>query len=237
LIKFTEQTLVDQPLVEQPLTKQPLTEQTKATELFLLRHGETDWNKARRVQGHIDRPLNEQGFAQARAAANAIRALNIQRPFDFVVVSDLERARQTAQLAAEPLAFDHAINSQWRERNFGVLESMTHEEMLAQQPTIYAGWKSGEPDFQLTEGESLRQFSLRVQMVLQATIEQYAGKRVLVVTHGGVVDMARRIVENAPLSMPRGYEIPNCSVSCVIAQAGQLSLGEWVKADHLEGLI
>jgi 2,3-bisphosphoglycerate-dependent phosphoglycerate mutase len=217
------------------LTK--LIETTAATELFLLRHGETDWNKARRVQGHIDRPLNEQGFAQARAAATAIRALHVQRPFNFVIVSDLERARQTAQLAAEHLSFDHAIDAQWRERNFGVLESLTHDEMLAQQPTVYAGWKSGEPDFQLTEGESLRQFSARVHQVLLATIEQYAGQRVLVVTHGGVVDMARRIVENAPLSMPRGYEIPNCSVSCVIAHAGQLRLGEWVKADHLEGLI
>jgi 2,3-bisphosphoglycerate-dependent phosphoglycerate mutase len=210
---------------------------TKLTELFLLRHGETDWNKARRVQGHIDRPLNEQGFAQAKAVSKAIRALNEQRPFDFVLVSDLERARQTAELAAEPLAFTHAIDPQWRERNFGVLESLTHEEMLAQQPTIYAGWKSGEPDFQITEGESLRQFSLRVQGVLKAAVERYEGKRVLVVTHGGVVDMARRIVENAPLSMPRGYEIPNCSVSCVIANAGALSLGDWVKSDHLEGLI
>ncbi len=209
----------------------------KTTELFLLRHGETDWNRARRVQGHIDRPLNQQGLLQARAAASAIEQLNQQRTFDRILVSDLDRARQTALLASGDLPLKHEVNKEWRERNFGVLEGLTHEEMLAQQPDIYSGWKSGEPDFQLTEGESLRQFSQRVQAVMLSVVDQFRGERVLVVTHGGVVDMARRIVENAPLSMPRGYEIPNCSVSCVIANGTQLSLGDWVSADHLEGLI
>jgi 2,3-bisphosphoglycerate-dependent phosphoglycerate mutase len=207
------------------------------TELFLMRHGETDWNRVRRVQGHVDKPLNDRGIEQARAALGAVQALHRQRPFTALWVSDLGRAQETAHYASHPIALPKTIDPIWRERNFGVLESMTHDEMMQTRATEYEGWKSGLPDFQIPDGESLRQFSERIQAALEVVFRQHQGERVLVVTHGGAIDMARRIIEQEPLSAPRGYEIPNCSLSCIREQQGQRSLGPWIQAEHLQGLV
>lgn len=207
------------------------------TELFLMRHGETDWNRVRRVQGHVDKPLNERGIEQARAALAAVHHLHAQRPFTALWVSDLERAQQTAHYASHTIALPKVTDPIWRERNFGVLESMTHDEMMQTRTAEYEGWKSGAPDFQIPEGESLRQFSERIQAALQVVLSKHQGERILVVTHGGAIDMVRRIVEQEPLSAPRGYEIPNCSLSCVLEHQSQWSLGPWVESAHLHGLL
>lgn len=214
------------------------------TELILMRHGQTDWNVVRRVQGYFDQPLNDFGRLQASTSAQAVLALHQQRAFESWVSSDLQRARETAKLSTNQLQLhlgqeiEPKIDSLWRERNFGVLEGLTADEMLVSQPEVYHGWKSGDPDFQIPEGESLRQFSDRVRTAIEQTLSTHRGQRVLIATHGGTIEMARRIIADQALSMPRGYDIPNCSFSHILhRETDGYSLGPWVVADHLETLV
>ncbi len=216
-----------------------------ALELVFLRHGQTAWNTERRVQGHTDRPLNPQGEAEATHTAQTIAELHKQKRFDRLLVSDLQRAIRTAELATQLIELPKAhwqVDPSWRERSFGCLEGLTHEEMLTIYPEIYAGWKSGEPDFNLPGGESLRQFHERVRSALAglqaAHADRAGGARILVVTHGGVIDLVRRIVENQTISMPRGYDIPNCSLSTLRCYprgtALEWQLGPWAQVEHFD---
>ncbi len=99
--------------------------------LYLARHGETDWNRQLRWQGHTDIPLNDTGRAQARALAARLRPLGVAR----VHASDLLRARETGELVAAELAAPFlGTDERLRERRFGLFEGLTREECEAQHP-------------------------------------------------------------------------------------------------------
>src|SRR5437868_1324681 len=98
------------------------------TELIVMRHGETDWNRQQRFQGQIDVPLNAVGQAQAQRLAQRL----VAEPFDVVVSSDLQRARTTAALAAG--GRDVRIDPLWREQAFGVLEGFDAPTIVERHP-------------------------------------------------------------------------------------------------------
>lgn len=102
--------------------------------LVLLRHGQTDWNAARRMQGQRNSHLNEAGLAQAAAVAPAIAALNPE----VLWASDLERAFRTAQIVGEACGLTPTLDERLREYSLGSLEGMTHDEFLAQDPDGFA---------------------------------------------------------------------------------------------------
>src|SRR5512143_229699 len=104
------------------------------TRICIIRHGETDWNVERRIQGHTDIPLNETGRAQALAMAfNAAH----QR-FDASYSSDLSRARETAQALAQREGHEVKLLPQLRERHFGLFQGMTAAEAAARFPDAHA---------------------------------------------------------------------------------------------------
>ena len=108
------------------------------TEIFLIRHGETAWNAERRLQGHLDIPLNEEGERQAAALARALAGETV----DLIVSSDLSRAASTARAVAErhglPLHTDAAL----RERCFGAFEGLLYDERESHFPEAYAQWRA-----------------------------------------------------------------------------------------------
>ncbi|MFI4931253.1 MAG: histidine phosphatase family protein [Burkholderiales bacterium] len=200
------------------------------TELIVMRHGETDWNRQHRFQGHIDVPLNAAGRAQAQRLAQRLA----HEVFDVVVSSDLQRARSTAELAAA----GRAIVSEplWREQAFGVLEGLDASTIIEQHPQLWSSWLRHDADYALPGGESVRMFHARVLQALQRLVQQHSGARVAVFTHGGVLDMLWRAARHAPLDGPRECDIPNTGVNRLRWHDGELEILEWADAAHLEGL-
>jgi probable phosphoglycerate mutase len=179
------------------------------TELILIRHGETAWNAERRIQGQLDVPLNEVGRAQAEAIGQRFRNETI----DVLISSDLSRAMQTMQPIANACGLQVLSDSRLRERHLGVLEGLFYEEAQRKMPQVLDVFQSRKVDTSIDGGESLREFAQRVIAVLTETVETHAGKHIVAVTHGGVVDIACRHANGTPLGTPRGFPIHNTSVS------------------------
>lgn len=202
------------------------------TELLLLRHGETEWNRALRFQGQVDIPLNEVGHAQARRLAKRLESVGL----DALVCSDLQRARQTAQPLADALGMTCLALPGLREQNFGQVDGMKIEDIQRQFPKEWAQWVLFDADYALPGAESARVFHLRVTSAL-ATVVAGPARKVAVVTHGGVLDMIYRTARGLSLSGPRECLIPNAAVNRIRAHldGGQLvlSIEGWADVEHL----
>lgn len=154
------------------------------TRVLLVRHGETPWNRDGRLQGWAPVPLSDRGREQARAVG---AALADRYDVDAVTASDLRRARETAELAAEPLGVTPAFDSDWRERHLGVLQGLTYQAIDERHPE-YSLSQVGEAavDARPDGGESLADLRKRV---LDAWDRLLAGadpdETHVVVTHGG----------------------------------------------------
>ncbi|RYZ12230.1 MAG: histidine phosphatase family protein [Comamonadaceae bacterium] len=209
---------------------------TAPVELILVRHGETDWNRELRFQGHIDVPLNDMGHEQARRIG-----LRVSREaVDHVISSDLLRAQQTAAPAASLLSLPVATTVALREQAFGIVDGMRSEDIQREHPLAWEEWLLFREDHGLPGGESPRQFHDRIAGALQAIAHEHAGRTVLVVTHGGVLDMVWRIAHGLSLSGPRRSIIPNAAFNRVRVASVEASLRVdvevWAEVDHLDAL-
>jgi len=204
-----------------------------ATRLCIVRHGETAWNAAHRVQGQLDVPLNAAGLAQAEAVA---RALGGER-FDAIYTSDLQRARQTAEPLARLSGLAMEIEPGLRERHYGVFQTHTYAEVKARYAEDYARFLARDPDFAFQTGESLRDFSSRSLEVISRVSRENQGKNVLVVTHGGVLDELYRFIHRVPVQAPRDFGIPNCGINRLVHEAGAWRIECWAEVGHLEGAL
>ncbi|MGE0873095.1 MAG: histidine phosphatase family protein [Burkholderiales bacterium] len=198
--------------------------------LCLVRHGETAWNAEGRVQGQTDVPLNERGQAQARAVGAALAA----EAFAAIYSSDLQRVTQTAAPAARALGLEVARDAALRERHFGMFETLTYAEVKAKHPGEYARFAAKELDYDFRGGESLRAFNARVLECIRALAGRHAGERVLVFTHGGVLEMVYRYANNAGLSTPRDFEIPNAAINRVEIAVDAWRVLAWAERGHLD---
>lgn len=143
------------------------------TTILLARHGETDWNAERRVQGKTDRPLNETGLAQARALADQLAGERL----DAIYASDLSRAYDTARVVAQKHALPIEAIPDLRERDFGTWEGLTDEAIFERYPEARNGsWGNAE---------TRQELEARIIDVLRRIAQQHPGGRVLVVSHGG----------------------------------------------------
>ncbi|HEY2337465.1 MAG TPA: histidine phosphatase family protein [Burkholderiales bacterium] len=197
--------------------------------LCMVRHGETAWNAARRIQGQLDLPLSDAGREQARCVSRALP----QGRFAALYASDLLRVRQTAEPAAERHGLRPRLEPALRERHYGSFQSLTFDEVKAARPEDYARYLARDPEFDFGGGESLRDFSSRALACLSAIAERHAGEEVLVFTHGGVLEMAYRRAKGLDLSAPRDFETPNCALNWVEAGASWQVLG-WAECGHLQ---
>jgi broad specificity phosphatase PhoE len=144
------------------------------TRILLVRHGETDWNLTRRLQGHSDRPLNETGREQARSLAAELA----EEELEAVYSSDLSRAQETAHIVAEARGLDVTALPELRERHFGSWEGLTDDEIHERFPEEVA-------DGVLGDGESRDELDRRILAALSGISEEHPGGTVLVVSHGG----------------------------------------------------
>lgn len=177
--------------------------------LHLFRHGQTDWNQARRLQGHTDIPLNEEGRKQARELQKYF-AVNDVAAF---LSSDLSRAHETAVLANEILKRPLQVTASLRESFLGDLEGRTREEVL----TVFGeeSWQkwndvsSTHFDFRYPRAESARETVERVLISLKDFCRQSEAQHIGVCTHGLVL---RRVLHSLNPQIPGIIPVPNCSV-------------------------
>lgn len=203
------------------------------TELILIRHGETDWNRRQCFQGQIDVPLNNLGLAQAQRLGARLAG----EPIDALVVSDLSRTRQTAAPTAAALNLVPHYTPTLREQAFGLLEGLSFDEIRVKHPTEFALWVQHDPSYALPGGAESRQvFHARVTRALHEVAERHLGQRVAVVTHGGVLDMVWRSAKSLSLHGPRECAIPNTGINRVLLSNGRFEILSWAEDDHLQGL-
>jgi probable phosphoglycerate mutase len=205
------------------------------TELLLIRHGVTEWNKDRRFQGHVDIPLDDEGRSQARRLGDRLaREHRAGPPLAAVYSSDLARASQTADAVAAALGLAVSIDAGLRERFYGAFEGRTAGDLEREYPDAFARWRAREPDFDLPGGgESLRRFHDRVRAMLVALAARHEGERVVAVTHGGVLDVIHRIATGGELAAPRRHELLNASVNRVGWDGESFTLIAWADVGHL----
>jgi probable phosphoglycerate mutase len=179
-------------------------------DLIIVRHGQTAWNREKRLQGHLDVPLDTTGREQAEAVGRRLKRF----PISAAVSSDLCRAVETAQiaLAASAIALPLATHPQLRERHCGHFQGLTPEEAAVIDPDGWARFASRDPYYAPHGGESLADLAERVRSWLLAWTQQAPNATLLLVTHGGVVDTLRRLVLAIPLSRPRDFTIPNAAL-------------------------
>lgn len=198
------------------------------TELILVRHSETAWNAESRIQGHRDIPLNARGLAQAAALGQRLGA----ERFDAVYSSDLQRALQTALPLVRHRAADIRLEPRLRERHLGVLEGLNREQAILSQPVAWQVLKTRQADAPLAGGESLGIFFARAVGLLRELVERHAGHRVLLVTHGGVLDAAYRYVKALPLDALRDFPVHNASRN-ILHYDGEWRVALWGDVSHL----
>lgn len=199
------------------------------TRLCLVRHGETDWNAQKRIQGQIDIPLNAAGCAQARATAAGVAG----RRFDAVYSSDLGRALETAQPIAAALGLPLRQAAGLRERHYGRMQGLTGAEARERFPGLHAVYAARDPHHDLEGGETLAEFASRVAASLQALVAAHPGGSVLAVSHGGVLDVAYRLATGRDLVSPRDFAMPNASLNWIEYREQRWHLVSWGEQDHL----
>jgi len=203
------------------------------TELWLVRHGETEWNRLRRVQGTLDIGLNALGRVQADRVA--VRFRPGQPAVHAVYSSDLARARDTARPTAARLGLEIRLDAGLRERRYGVFEGLSFDELAERHPEAARAVRERHPDYELEGGESLRQFHQRVVATLDRIAAGHAGQRVLVFTHSGVLDAAYRHAQGLPLRAERRHSLHNVSINRLVAEQGAWRVDGWGDVAHLEG--
>jgi probable phosphoglycerate mutase len=201
-----------------------------STRICLVRHGETAWNAEGRVQGQTDIPLSAVGHAQARAAASILA----QHDFSAIYSSDLLRVRQTAEPAAQRLALQVALDRGLRERHYGIFECLLYTEVKQRFPEHYARFRDKDPEFDFDTGESLRAFFERALAAVGRIAAAHRGERVIVFTHGGVLDMVYRHIHALGLSATREFGVPNAGLNWIECADSCWSMHGWADVAHLE---
>lgn len=153
---------------------------------FLVRHGETVWNKEKRTQGHMDVPLTETGKLQAHKAAETLRSEKI----DLIISSDLGRCRTTAEIIAKATGAEIIFDSNLRERNLGIVQGMFAKDRDTMYPEIYT--YEGKPP----EGESFQELEARIWTAIRGHKKHHGHKNVVIVTHGGVIRIFLKRLKN-----------------------------------------
>ena len=199
----------------------------------MVRHGETAWNAAGRVQGQLDIPLSDTGLAQARAVSRVLAGEH----FDVIYSSDLARVQQTAAPTAALLKKKILLSEKLRERHYGIFQGMTYTEARERMPEEFVRFKNKDPDYDFQTGESLMDFQRRVFSCIEELIEKHPNHSVLVFTHGGVLEVLYRHATKRGLSTPRDFEIPNAALNRFDHAAGAWQVQCWADVAHLASLL
>ena len=203
---------------------------TEPTRLLVIRHGETAWNAALRIQGHTDIPLNDTGLRQAAQMAQALADEGIAAIYS----SDLQRAAATAAALALTAGVAVTHDTGLRERHFGVFEGATFREIEERWPDDARRWRQREPGFAPGGGEALQDFNARSVAAATRLAAGHPGQTIALVAHGGVLDCLYRAATRIALDAPRTWQLGNASINRLLHSPEGLVLVGWNDTHHLD---
>jgi broad specificity phosphatase PhoE len=200
------------------------------TTILLARHGETDWNRDGRWQGHTDLPLNDSGRAQARALGGALA----HRGIDLIYTSDLARARQTAAAVELATGLEATVDPDLREVDVGEWAGATREQARERDPAWYEEWRAGAVAG-YRGGETYVELHERSVRAFHRVLDGADGRTAVVVCHGGNI---RAIVsEVVGLSAAERWRVAganNCSLTAIERHRGRITLVTFNETGHLD---
>ena len=205
------------------------------TRIIAVRHGETAWNVDTRIQGQLDIGLNAQGQWQAERVGAALAEESIDRIYS----SDLQRAHSTAQAIARHArnitAREVALHQGLRERGFGSFEGETWADIAQKWPDQSMRWKQRDPHFAPPGGETPTELLARVSATVNDIAARHAGEHIVLVAHGGVMDMLYRLATRQELHAPRTWHLGNAAINRLLWTPESLTLVGWGDVRHLDG--
>jgi len=180
----------------------------KETEIILIRHGETEWNSQRRMQGHSNSELSSVGRGQIQALGELMK----NESFDHIYSSDSLRARQTAEAITQHTGHTLQFDQRIREKNLGVFEGLTSTEAKERHPEVYRLFKTEGAKYVIDEGESTQQLLERALEFIEEIRLRHPQERVVMVTHGGVVRVLMKHSLGLPIDAPTRFIIKNTGI-------------------------
>lgn len=201
------------------------------THLLVIRHGETAWNAEHRIQGHLDIPLSATGVRQAARLAERLATERV----DAVYSSELARAWLTALPLAERHGLEVLPEPRLRERSFGIFEGLTLEEIAARHPEPFRQWRARDPGWAMEGGETGQELIDRVLEALHDLAGRHRGQTVVLVTHGGVLDVVYRAARALDWDAPRQHQMLNASINRlrVTFSPPAIAMVDWADVAHL----
>ncbi len=200
-----------------------------ANSVWLIRHGQTDWNTQHRWQGHAPTSLNAAGHEQARALGIYLR----DTPITTVYSSDLPRALQTAQAVAAYHNLEPVIETRFREINVGVFQALFPDELAELYPAELASWRSGDIRYAPPGGESLHAVRERAMEAFVDVVSGDNGEHIAIVTHGGTIrQMLKGICDDDP-AVAGKIPVPNTSYTLLQRDGDRCRVKELTATPHL----
>ena len=199
------------------------------TRILAIRHGETAWNVDARMQGHLNIPLNDTGHWQAERLGQALAGEEIAA----IYASDLSRAHETALYVGRATGVPVVAELGLRERGFGDFEGRTFAEIEVALPDQAERWRKRDPAFAPSGGESLLQVQERVLATVDRLAKQHPGELIVMVGHGGVMDVLYRAATRLDLQAARTWLLGNTAVNRLLWTPEGLSLVGWSDTQHL----
>jgi broad specificity phosphatase PhoE len=211
----------------------PLSPRPAPVRLVLIRHGQSTWNREHRIQGQLDPPLSPEGMRQAELLGARLAG----RRFAAFYASDLKRAFETAEAIGALVGLQPQPMTSLREIFLGEWEGLRTEEIAQRFPEAWAAWVE-EPDWDVVPGgEGTGAFEQRVATALEDIYQRHEHGDVLVVTHGGVIEVALHRVTGHPSRALFPFEIQNASISLLEKRNGRIVIGGVNDIAHLESAL
>ena len=204
-------------------------------QVYLVRHGETEWNAARRIQGQSDSPLTTKGLYQARQVAERVRSEGITH----VITSDLGRTRHTAQIIADACGCEVINEPRLRELHMGVLEERIRDSLTEEEEVWRKQMVDGSPEGRIPQGETMNELAVRMRAALDTCLALPEGSKPLLVSHGIALGCLISTILGLPAYAERRLRLRNCSLSRVDHQQSAWLANGWIvetagDVSHLE---
>ncbi|WP_434526919.1 2,3-diphosphoglycerate-dependent phosphoglycerate mutase GpmB [Photorhabdus asymbiotica] len=193
-------------------------------QVYLVRHGESEWNAERRIQGQSDSPLTETGEYQARLVAQRVKSESITH----IITSDLGRTRRTAEIIAEVCDCEIILEPRLRELNMGVLERRNIDSLTSEEESWRKKVLDGTPGGRIPEGESMDELAVRMRAALESCRSLPNGSRPLLVSHGIALGCLVGTILGLPAHAERRLRLRNCSLSRVDYQSSPWLASGWI---------
>lgn len=193
-------------------------------QVYLVRHGETQWNAERRIQGQSDSPLTAKGEHQAWQVGERARTLGITH----IIASDLGRTRRTAEIIAQACGCDVTVDARLRELDMGVLEQRLIDTLTEEEESWRCTLVNGSEDGRIPQGESMLELSERMHAALAACLDLPEGSRPLLVSHGMALGCLVSTILGLPAWAERRLRLRNCSLSRIDYQQSPWLASGWI---------